>query len=665
MKKFSFLVLAAAGLLMTACSDKDVVADEAQAGLKNGKTEGYFKVNINLPTTPVVSTRAGEWEEGGDIAGDANNPYLNDGLATEYAVEKVLLLIFDGSTEATATLKQTIDLGTWGEDLHEDDPNQITTRKGDFIAQLKAAPTGNLYALAVVNPNGVLAAGTADNKLAVKDPTNTETGTKELTNPTLASIKAELAHSADVSTNDFIKVVNSTTKYFFMTNAVLSNTIGGLTKPASTIALQTLAPVDKSFIYETEAKATAGHAATDIYVERAVAKVTLNAVSADKYLKTEGALTASTGITINASLVGWSLDNTNKTSYIIRQVPAVSTAAYDDAYFSWDLVSKSDQAGVDKYRFVGGNPVDPSVALYRTYWAEDPNYNIAHVAANFSNIEATALTNTAIGDANPLYCLENTFDVAHQTFENTTRAVLAVKLTSGSDNFYIMGADRKTLYTFADVQNKIKDYIMSQPAFIAWFNDAATDKGGKGTLTGTNLTVAFNLDDDEAGKLTVTSVTIPAANTDANAAITITSSSDNVEGHDLSGVISTLNTQLSNVERFVGGMSYYSIRIKHFGDDLTPWNNGEYKEGSAPAESTIATIYPDADDHRQIPNYLGRYSVVRNNWYDLQVGEILRVGSSTIPELTTHPDDELEDLYIKARINILSWAKRPQSWQLK
>jgi len=511
----------------------------------------------------------------------------------------------------------------------------------------------------VVNPNGVVAAGSADNKLTVK----TLTGTEELEAPNLAAIKAKLAHSADVSTNDFVKV-DGENKYFFMTNAVLSNTIGGTTRPASTIALQTLAPVDKSFIYDTEAKAQEGHAATDIYVERAVAKVTLNTTAAGaNYLKTDN-LSASTGITISASLKGWSLDNTNKTSYIIRQVPAVSTSEYNDAYFSWDLVSKSALAGVDKYRFVGGNPVDPSVALYRTYWAEDPNYNIAHAAANFSNVEATALTNTAVGDENPLYCLENTFDVAHQTFENTTRAVLAVRLTTSGD-FYVMGADRKTLYTFGDVQNKIKDYILSQPAFIAWFNDAAADKGGKGTLTGNDLTIAFNLDDDEAGKLTVTGVTIPAANTDAGSAITITTGSTDVEGHDLSGVISTLNTQLSNVERFKGGISYYAIRIKHFGDDLTPWNNGEYKEGSAPAESTIATIYPDADDHRQIPNYLGRYSVVRNNWYDLQVGEIMRIGSSTIPELTTHPDDELEDLYIKARINILSWAKRPQSWNLK
>lgn len=632
MKKFSFLLLAVAGMLFAACSsDKDVAGGDVPNPEFNGKSEGFFKISINLPTAPNVSMRA--WSE---------STNLNDGLPTEYAVEKVLLLIFDGTSESAATMKQCIDLGTWDKGLHTDDPNQITTRKDDYVAQLKAAPIKNLYALAVVNPNGIITAGTADNKLVVK-------GT-ELTDPTLADIKAKLAASDDVSTNDFVKV-SGTDKYFFMTNAVLSNAVGGNTQPAASIALQTLATVDKSFIYDTEAKAEAGQAATDIYVERAVAKVTLDTTTDTDFLETT-ALTASTGLTLDATLSGWSLDNTNKSSYIIRQVPAT---------FSWDLRTNAAAVTSDPYRFVGGNPVDPAVALYRTYWAEDPNYSSDYAAANFST--ATAITNTAVGPDNPLYCFENTFDVAHQTFQNTTRAIIAVKLTTGTDNFYVIGADRKTLYTEADVKNKIKDYIMSQPSFVDWFNDPDAAKGGKGTLTGAALTVTFDKAVTAAGKLQVVSFTVPAANTDAGTDITVSSSSTAVEGHDLSGVIATLNTQLNNVERFVGGIAYYPIRIKHFGDDLTPWNNGEYTTGNEPKESGIDDIYPTTPG--QDANYLGRYGMVRNNWYDLVIGEILKIGGSTIPELTTHPDDELEDIYIKARINILSWAKRTQNWDLK
>jgi len=630
MKKLGFLMLAA-GMLFAACSSDKDVAQETPGYMK-GKAEGFFKVNINLPTTPVASSNRA-WSE---------NSNLNDGLATEYAVEKVLLLIFDGESESTATLKQTIDLGTWDKSTHSDVPNQITTRKDDYIAQLKSAPSKNLYALAVVNPNAVIAAGTADDKLYVKGD--------ELTSPTLAEINAKLAASTDVSTNDFVKTSGSN-KYFFMTNAVLSNAIGGGTKPASSLTLQTLAPIDASFIYETEAAATAGHAATDIYVERGVAKVTLNNTADTEYLNT-AALTAATGLTLGATLSGWTLDNTNKSSYIVRQVPST---------FSWDLASNSSAVTTDKYRFIGGNPVDPTVAMYRTYWAEDPNYSVAYAASNFS--EATTFTNTAVGDENPLYCLENTFPVAYQTSQNTTRAIIAVKLTTGTGNFYVIGADRKTLYTENDVKNKIVSYIMSQPAFQNWFTDPDTDEGGTGTLSGTTITINYDKAATEAGKLTVESVVIPAANVEKGTEITITSSSTNVDGHDLSGVISTLNTQISNVERFVDGIAYYQIRIKHFGDDLTPWNDDEYTTGNEPKESAIDDIYPTSPG--QDANYLGRYGMVRNNWYDLVIGKIIKIGNSTVPSLTTHPDDELEDLYIKARINILSWAKRTQNWNLK
>lgn len=637
MKKFSFLMLAMAGMLFAACSsDKDAVVEGSNPDF-NGQSDGFFKISINLPTAPVVSMRA--WSE--STAGT-----LNDGLLKEYAVEKVLLLIFDGNNEGAAKMKQCIDLGTWDAGSHDDDPNQITTRKDDYIAELKTTPTGNLYALAVVNPNGIIAAGTADNKLVVNGDTE-----HPLTEPTLADIKAKLVTSDGVSDNDFIKV-NGDDKYFFMTNALLSKSKGGTSDPSASPTLQTLAPIDKSFIYESESKAQAGQAATDIYVERAVAKVTLDTTTDADYLETT-ALTASADLSLSASLSGWSLDNTNKSSYIIHQAPAGLT---------WNLTSNKNVGG-DKYRFVGGNPVDPAVTLYRTYWADDPNYSTAWASGTFSNVEASAITNTAVGDENPLYCFENTFDVAHQSFQNTTRAILAIKLTTGTDNFYVIGADRKTLYTETDVKNKVVDYIMSQPAFVSWFNDPDAAKGGKGTLTGAALTVTFDKAVTAAGKLQVVSFTVPAANTDAGTDITVSSSSTAVEGHDLSGVIATLNTQLNNVERFVGGIAYYPIRIKHFGDDLTPWNDGEWTAGNQPKEDGINDIYPTTPG--QDANYLGRYGMVRNNWYDLVIGEILKIGSSTVPELSTHPDDELESLYIKARINILSWAKRTQNWDLK
>ncbi|MBQ9232038.1 MAG: Mfa1 fimbrilin C-terminal domain-containing protein [Prevotella sp.] len=646
MKKLALIAMAAVGLLFVACSsDKDVAADGSNPNFR-GQTEGFFKVNINLPATVVTgSMRAEGWIESSN---------LDDGLDTEYAVDKVLLLIFEGASESEATLKQAIDLGAWGESTYNDTPNQITTRK-DYVAKLNNLPTGTnkLYALAVVNPGSVIATTGTANKIKVKGD--------ELDGPNLAAIKEKLAASTSVSTNDFIYTAGDpAVTYFFMTNAVLSDKAGGSAQPTG-VTPQTLAPVDPTYVYETEedAKKEGSKAATDIYVERAVAKVTLNETSeTGKYLETDALGVSGSGISLNASLTGWTLDNTNKSSYIIRQVPAS---------FSWELKSKESVTN-DPYRFVGGNPVEPTVALYRTYWAEDPNYGIDYDAANFTKVDEVG-TNTNKGNDHPLYCLENTFDVEHQTSQNTTRALLAVKLINeSSTDFYVIGADRKTLYTETEVEKKIISYVMSQPVFQEWFADQGT-----GTLKAddptpaNNITVEWNSND--AGKITVTKITIPASNMKNSTAQEINSTDDytyettkTMSGNTL---FATLNAQLANVERFKDGVAYYEVRIKHFGDAQTPWNDGEYEDTHKPAESTIATIYPAGTDGRQDANYLGRYGMVRNNWYDLQVGEILKIGDSTVPDLTIHPDDELDELYIKARINILSWAKRPQGVKLK
>lgn len=644
MKKLSFLVLAAAGLLMTACADKDTVADENTGGFLDGKAEGFFKVNLNLPTAPVVSTRG--WSEKGDT--------LNDGLGKEYGVHTCLLLLFDGDSETNATLTQVVSITPNFSNV-DDNPNHITTN-AEKVVKLENAISQKLYALVVIN---------GKNNIEMVDKTTISvrkadgSGMEEKSGCKIADLQAALTTSDDVKTNSFI-YDESGTDYYFMTNAVLSNEKGGLVAPTTAAGNQhILAPVDKAYIYETEAKATAGHAAADIYVERGMAKVTIK-TDASSFEMT--ALTAGAGITklAKAQLDGWCLDITNKTSYVVRQVPTGSF---------WNLCSFSDLAATDKYRFVGGNPVDgaygTNIAGYRTYWAKDPNYSTENVIAATPAEDAAANMNKSLfsyatfatdsivgtGDENPLYCFENTFDVAHQDARYTTRAIIGVKLTEGDGDFYIVGADRKTLYALSDVEAQVLTNLKTSSKFTNWY-----DTAGNGDLTATDITVTW--DKDKApGKIEVASITIPAGKLKNGVALTF---DKDVTG-DLAGVINTLNDQLVNVERFKGGKAYYAIRIKHFGDQLTPWNNGEYL--TAPKEPGIDDIYPD--DARRDANYLGRYGMVRNNWYELQLGDILKVGSAVPPVIPSHPDDDLEDSYIKARINILSWAKRPQTWNLK
>lgn len=606
MKKFSFLMLAVAGMLFAACSsDKDAAGDTPNPVLSGNN--GYFKVNLNLPTQVAGSMR--DWSE------SAN---LSDGLTKEYAVNTVLLLIFEGTSESAATLKQVITPTAVTPDPGAGDtPNQITAVK-EYVAKLDNAPTSNLYALAVVNGTGIIEAGTTNTAVKIN-------GGADQSDITIADLQ--------VATDNAMITADK----FFMTNAVLSTKVGGVTDPTATPALQILAPVKSEFIYETEAAAQGGTAATDIYVERGVAKVTVKN-SLTTSLKMKG------GTTATFTFGGWALDNTENNSYIVRKVPAA---------FTWNLKTASAAVTVDPYRFIGGNAVDKlygTANLYRTYWAEDPQYTT--VAAGKTTTTTPTFV-TTVGDDNPQYCHENTFPVAQQTHQNTTRVVVKVNL-SGAD-FYTIGADRKTLYTLENVKDLVKTDLMDQSAFATyWAGESSTP------LTGAGLTISFSSTD--AGIITVNDITI------AKDAFTPSQSDDVSVKTGVPGgaaMITTLNTQLAKVEYFKGGDTYYVIRVKHFGDDLTPWNNGEYLTFTKPANGDISTIYPT--DVNQDGNYLGRYGMVRNNWYDINLGEILKVGSSTVPELPSDitPDDELDELYIKARINILSWAKRVQNWNLK
>lgn len=660
MKKLSILALAVAGMLAVGCADKDLEANQQNAGSLDGQGQGYFKVNISMPKP--ASTRADWTEDGTGI--------LDDGDADEFAVESAILLLFDGATESTATLVQTINLDTDVNTI-SDSPNQITEDVAkDYIAKLDEQPSNNLYALAVINGMGVIEAGESTSKIKVN-------GT-QIEAPTIGDIQSKIASSSAVDSNPFIWKNGSDKNRFFMTNAVLFNNQGGSKQPVADGATNhddwhILAPVDAAKIYLTEAEAQGGEPATDIYVERGVAKVTItqSTTSGKTFLTLNSGITTKGGSAPTVSFTGWTLDNTNTQSYVVRQVPA-----YSENVFDWNFTSY--QSTTDKYRFVGGFPVDgyygTQAAGYRTYWAKDPNYDATGTFSSAASASGDGVNNAV--DAK-LYCFENTFNVANQVFKETTRAL--IKVTFGGGDFYTIGADKKTLYPLDELKKVVATDLLGQSDFATALN--AHDANGY-NVTYDKITVTF--DNTEAGVRTVKSVKI------AGSAWTASGVSDlditNESSDPNKNIIATLNNQLARVEYFKGGVSYYQIRIKHFGDYTTPWNDSEYstaddgaykpKEASAQLsgeldaaykERMVAAIYPNgaSGENRQARNYLGRYGMVRNNWYDLEIQDILRIGSATVPELTDHPDDELEDLYIRARINVLSWAKRPQTWQLK
>ena len=122
-------------------------------------------------------------------------------------------------------------------------------------------------------------------------------------------------------------------------------------------------------------------------------------------------------------------------------------------------------------------------------------------------------------------------------------------------------------------------------------------------------------------------------------------------------VFKAVKSYFGTINYFVKGIAYYQVLIQHFGNDLTPWNDGE----GNPTSGGIAETYPVAN---RDANYLGRYGVLRNNWYNLTIKGVNAIGTPYIPDVTSdanknNPDDQLKS-YISVEINILSWAKRDQ-----
>ena len=96
--------------------------------------------------------------------------------------------------------------------------------------------------------------------------------------------------------------------------------------------------------------------------------------------------------------------------------------------------------------------------------------------------------------------------------------------------------------------------------------------------------------------------------------------------------------EMVGINTYLRGVTYYIARVKHFGS-LTPWNSGE----------SYGT-----DNGK----YLGRYGMLRNNWYELTVGNVYGPGYPGVPPVDPNQPDDENEKYLSVSVKILSWAKR-------
>lgn len=588
MKRFNLIPLALTTLMLGACSSEDGLNLGNGSSVAQGE-KGYISFSLNLPAVKGMANRA--------------NDVFDDGDAAEYNVKDATLLLFSGANEGEATFAGAYPL-TLTDDSSDGD-NITTTYQ---ITQAVTKPTGNndkVYAMVVIN-------GKAGNVLTENNSTwsikgqelNATTKYKDLAGANYYLSSTDVANIASTADGGC----------FLMTNAPLYTLPGGVSNPTGG-SVQTLTEINTNNIFTTESEAKANPAA-NVYVERAVAKVTVTG-------NTTG--TKADGNIANYEIKGWTLDVTNQSSFLVRNVNGADW---------WGLKAN----GVNDYRFVGAAAV--ADGLYRTYWGIDPNYS---TGGTFTTQAGTTPTNLKTVGAND-YCLENTFNLTQMKDDQTTRVIVAAALdldgNGNADDFYVLDNDKSnTTLTFDGITNTIKAAYLANGTVVGLLK-ANLKPDPDQSIGADDLDVTFNEKATTGGYVTVSEITIKdeSASKFKTGAIP-----EGLQAANNNAIIADVNAA-HKIAFYKGGVAYYPVMIKHFGDDLTPWSNGEvYGSNNA--------------------DFLGRYGVLRNNWYSINVTGIKNIGDPEVPKVYGTPDDPSES-WISVTINILSWAKRSQSVDL-
>lgn len=571
---FGLAVIAA---MTASCSSNE---DLGTAGPGTGTNEsgvGYATFTINLPS--VSGTRAA----------DAGGAEVNPGSEDEYTVSDATALIFQeyGADEGSYKFVESVNLpvtGAW------EDAGGGVTKSKKLVAKLTNVDTKNTYGVLVLLNNNI----TGGVKIAL--PTAGQSY-NDWNNTVLSPDLAELAKTGE----------------FYMANAPLCES-GKVT---------TLVTIDKTKIYATETEAKTKTSA-DVYVERGVAKMTV--ADPGKITVKDKATSAETKseVTFNK----WALDITNKKTFAVHNI---------------DGLSKKFPAIWTTARFSGLNS--------RVYWGKDPNYDNEDLKKNdatgddlrdkeFNSITATSEINkdfTTTTATNPVYCLENTFNLANMYQGQTTRVIFKAKYAPMNDAGVSLAETDGTFYTIGNMKN-----ILKEADLVAAVNAAATS-----VLSGCTVDYEANLKKEGSHVITLADIK------DASGATLVadkdyggTTGKDIVAAiNDKLGLKTGRKEEMVGINTYLKGVTYYIARVKHFGDALTEWKSGEN--------------YGDNND-----KYLGRYGMLRNNWYELKVDNVYGPGYPGVPPVDPNQPDDENEKYLSVSVKILDWAKRSQSVDL-
>ena len=566
--------LAVIAAMSASCSSNE---DLGTAGPGTGTNEagvGYAIFTINLPS--VSGTRAA----------DAGGAEMAEGTPEEYKVSNATALIFQkyGSDEGSYKFVESVTLPIDG--WTDDSTPGITTTSKKLVAKLTNVDTKNDYSVLILLNN------------------------KNVNLPTVGQSYNDW-NSKNILTPSVTDWAGS--DGFYMANAPLK---GSAASPA------TLVHIDKDKIYASEAEANkpTNDCAATVFVERGVAKMT---VAAPVTITVKDKAT-SNDTQSKVTFSKWALDITNKKTYAVHNIDGLSKDFSD----IWTTE-----------RFTGTNN--------RVYWGTDPNYNLAELNTNdakrkeeFNFITAPSEINkdfTNTTNTNPVYCLENTFNLANMYQGQTTRVIFKATYTPKDDAGNPLAEQDGTFYTIGNMTTILKEADLKK----------AVDAAATSVLPGCTVDYT-NLKQEGSHVITLADIKDSTGKT-------LVADKD-YSGKTGTQIVKEINDKLGlidgagHAEAMVGintyaqGVTYYIARVKHFGS-LTPWNSGE----------SYGT------DNLK---YLGRYGMLRNNWYELTVGNVYGPGYPGVPPVDPNQPDDENEKYLSVSVKILSWAKRSDTVDL-
>lgn len=541
----------------------------------------------------------------------AGDPEFTPGDDNEYKVNDATLVIFEKGTETSENnykFVEAVPLGNlepWKKD--NESTNGITT-EATITAKLTSAKVdevgGKYFALVILNNEAA-----SGNKVKLPSATTEKYGTWNAS-----------ANATNLLDN---------TKGFYMANAPEFTEAG--------VEPTTLVKIAGIYRTKEEAQSKPG---TTVHVERGLAKVTVgkNSTSTKDYFAEGGAnATGSNYSSDKVQITNWALDVTNKKSFPVHVTSGLKDGTTSEgetvpAYAEiWSNTAATSGTAPATSRFV--SQLSATGAFNRVYWGIDPNYSTKYTTPEECKGAFNILGNAKItGDvAKPQYCLENTFDIDHMMQGQTTRVVFKAKYTPKDG----LAETDGTFYTIGNMPTILKEAVLETTV-----NNAATS-----VLPSEYKVVYTNLKKEGSHMITLEDIVDKATGTTH---LEKDATYGTKTGEE---IVKEINDKLGlkagvGINTYLKGVTYYIARIKHFGDHLTPWAAGNETYGGKNL------------------NWLGRYGVLRNNWYDLTINTISGPGYPDVPEVKpTDPDDE-DTKYISVSVKILDWAKRSHSYDL-